>query len=207
MRSSSKYLVESIRKDVAAHLTTLFPSSLEEYRSPTRLSALSSDFNGILGVIVGEECLPIILPIAYYQCAIRPIEETLDGIDIDGRRVTLPPTAQRTALIFRQRLYEKTHDDGNFAHYLVDIEGDGCCGAGIKFALELMYSSSRSLEYDVLMKLIMGSDDEPQGFDICGECETQLEDLESDHQIEVWHALPEWCGRESWDSLQIDDDA
>lgn len=70
-----------------------------------------------------------------------------------------------------------------------------------------MYSSSRSLEYDVLMKLIMGSDDEPQGFDICGECETQLEDLESDHQIEVWHALPEWCGRESWDSLQIDDDA
>lgn len=206
MRSSSKYLVESIRKDVAAHLTTLFPSSLEEYRSPTRLSALSSDFNGILGVIVGEECLPIILPIAYYQCAIRPIEETLDGIDIDGRRVTLPPTAQRTALIFRQRLYEMTHDEGNFAHYLHEIKGDDCCGAGVKFALELVYSSSRSLEYDVLMKL-MGSDDEPQGFLICDECRNTLLDLEAEHQDTVWDMLPRWCGRESWASLQTDNDA
>lgn len=107
-----------IKKEVKAHLMTLFPSTLKGYRSSTRLEGVASDFNGILGIVVGEECLPGILPVAYYECAIRPIENTLDGVDIGGQRVTLSPEAQRTAFLFRQRFRDFVSSSANLAQML-----------------------------------------------------------------------------------------
>lgn len=202
MRACSKYLVEDLKKEVKAHLMILFPSTLKGYRSSTRLEGVASDFNGILGIVVGEECLPDILPVAYYECAITPIENTLDGVDIGGQRVTLSPEAQRTALLFRQRFRDFVSSSANLAQMFSeeraqwDRTRDECQEEGLDCALALEASYYRSPDSNVIMNLAMDDQCFTQGWELCESCKTMLEEIEREFQDDVWRMLPTWCGLE-----------
>lgn len=199
-----------MRSDVKSHLTTLFPSTLEACRSSPRHTASNKDFHGILGVIVGEECLPIILPAAYYQCSIRPIDETLDGIDVGGQYITLSPTAQRTALLFRERVHGYINLASHFAELLLReqstwIAPDECHANGIKYSLDLEFRTRIRSRLDVLQEQVVVRDGEAPRFGICDKCRETLVHIEDTFQDKLWSVLPLWCGRESWGKLRDGD--
>lgn len=211
MRTSTKYLVEALQEGVRAHLLKLFPSNLSDYRSQSRKEARGSDFHGVLGVNIGEQCLPTILPVAYYECAIRPIEETLDGIEVDVQRTYLSTAVQRTALVFRERLHHYIAALTNFAEELNDARlqlgsRDRCDDKGLHFALILESGCYRLPHHDILRPVMRESQDEQDRAVVCESCQARLMKLEKRFQNDVWAMLPEWCGRGDWLSLQTSTD-
>ena len=104
-----------IRHDAIQWLKSRFPSTLKEYqaikRENTHFSQYKSDC--FWAVNIGEQySIPVILPAAYYACALMPVEDIFDGASTrTGEIIRLSPSAQRTAMVFRQRLdFEKRNE-------------------------------------------------------------------------------------------------
>lgn len=106
LHMSTKYIMDIIREDVIQHLQILFPSTLEAYQCPRRTAMHSEDHNPILAVNIAEaNDVPSILPCAYYECMIIPLDSILDGLpQPNGDHISLSPSAQRTCIIARETL-------------------------------------------------------------------------------------------------------
>lgn len=207
LRMAHKYFIDDLRVEIESALSDLFPSTLTQYRSDIstdpRLNVDNTDFNGLAAITLGEKFYPAILPVAYYECAISDIKETLDGKTINGTLVTLAPEYQRKALIFRQLFYEHKINRADFLGsfrynwpHPLDL-GCKCATSGLQFAGDLSTEYKSSL-VDVFM---LAQAKEENDWEACKECVDLLIEMETGYQEEAWSRLPRWCGRESWEAL------
>lgn len=157
--------------------------------------------------------MPIILPTAYYECALRDLKETLDGVYIDGKHITLSSSSQRTALCFRDAYHDYKFSHRKFkrkvASYLAK-EGNGectCSGNGLLIATELQKSFFDLSSHDILSNRVVSDHISSVDALPCTTCQTALKSAEYDLKWDLWSLLPKLCGRGSWGELQRQHDA
>lgn len=187
---------------------------MPQYYPYARDKFRSKDYHPFLAIALGEQLLPIILPTAYYECALRDVKETLDGVYIDGKHITLSSSSQRTALCFRDAYHDYKFSNRRFkrkvASYLA-MEGNGkkctCSGNGVLIAAELQNSFFDLSSHDILSNRVV-SDHEPSADALpCAACQTALSWAEYQLKWDLWCLLPKLCGRGSWGELQRQHDA
>lgn len=126
----------------------------------------------------------MILPAAYYECVIQDIRETLEGVVCDGQRITPSPSAQCMAFLFRQNLYDIKSAKTNFTEKLskrrIDlswVNGGKYEDGGLEIAIRLEADHYHKPGFNVLQRMVIGSDDEPYRWDICDKREGALSTL------------------------------
>jgi hypothetical protein len=115
LRLSTKYQVPYLRKRAISHLTTMFPSSLQDFqenRNSSPYAAKLGHYTGLAMEVVNlaKECrLPMLLPISMYYCAVMRLEHILDGVVMAGddgasRKIDLDWPEKRAIILGKRAL-------------------------------------------------------------------------------------------------------
>ncbi|KAI0046528.1 hypothetical protein FA95DRAFT_1559987 [Auriscalpium vulgare] len=201
LRMARKYFIEELQAELIKHLTVLFPSTLEKYRSPERDEAVPGDFDPMLGVAISEEFdVPTILPVALYLSSRLGLPAILDG----G-----PPHASvpRAILLFREELMGRIADDGEdgdghsfFARF--PCRKSSTCPGLKQTAMNLEWRRYRRLEIHIFK--MRPATEACFGADTCKHCLATWTKGEMAYQDALWKNLPSCCQRPSmytWDAL------
>lgn len=204
---STRYFVQDLRNGLEREFLAVFPSQLDRHRSYDRRGFLvRRNCHPILAITLGEHLLPMILPVAYYECALRDIKETLDGVHIHGKLVSLSFPNQRTAIIFRQAYYEHKFAQAKFGREfdscMTSNERSRCAchmrGDQLAVTAEATFfdlPGCNILRGSVLTGRIHASSP-------CSVCQAAISRIETRRREALWALLPKFCGRESWEELQ-----
>ncbi|KAI0316200.1 hypothetical protein OF83DRAFT_1128265, partial [Amylostereum chailletii] len=220
LRMATKYIIQSLRRELVAYVLVLFPSSRAGCRTLLRNpDIVPVDFNPLLGVEIALTCdLPILLPVACYGAARMELKAVYDGFRLgDGRWVRVGPETARTCVYFREalgRLVERSvHEEPLKAGWYSDSGGlvgahDKCpgIGAGMMREMEARY---RTLRCDVVCGSLPygaqeGSSILVKGVDqLCEGCLGRMDRWEKEVQGLIWKGLPAACGwKGGWDVLR-----
>lgn len=186
---------------------------MPQYYPYARDKSRSKDYHPFLAIALGEQLLPIILPTAYYECALRDLKETLDGAYIDGKHVTLSSSSQRTALFFRDAYYKYKCSNIKFRHGVVshlEMEGNGectCSGNGVLIATKLEELFFDLSGHDIFSTRVVPEHVPSADTPPCATCQTAFSRVEARLRWDLWSLLPKFCGRGTWEELQRQHDA
>lgn len=206
-RMSTKYFVQDFRNGLEREFLAVFPSQLDRYCSYDCGGFLNRvNCHPILAITLGEFLLPAILPVAYYECALRDIKETLDGVYIDGKCVSLSLPDQRTALLFRQAYYEHKFAQAKFgrefASCMTANERSRC---GCYMRGDHLATTAEATFFDVPgCNILRGSvlTGQVPASPPCSVCQAAISRIETRRREALWALLPKFCGREGWEELQ-----
>ncbi|EIM86523.1 uncharacterized protein STEHIDRAFT_121444 [Stereum hirsutum FP-91666 SS1] len=206
-RMSTKYFVQDFRNGLEREFLAVFPSQLDRYCSYDCGGFLNRvNCHPILAITLGEFLLPAILPVAYYECALRDIKETLDGVYIDGKCVSLSLPNQRTALLFRQAYYEHKFAQAKFgrefASCMTANERSRC---GCYMRGDQLATTAEATFFDVPgCNILRGSvlTGQVPASPPCSVCQAAISRIETRRREALWALLPKFCGREGWEELQ-----
>lgn len=223
-------MIRVIRHDAIKWLNSRFPCTLKTYQAMTRKSAQHAPYKVecFWAVKIGEECsIPVILPTAYYACALMSTEDLFDGAKAhNGEIIKLSPSALRTALMFRERLSSDKRSEFDLRSIFRDKDWrcphadkpskgkgkgkgkesetiqDECIGA----AWEAEHERFLQFGFDVFDQSVV----QPRSKDIrnpCDECATVMKEKEKLLRVLLWSRLPLYCGRNDWRTIQRQQEA
>lgn len=199
-------MFQEIRQEVVAHLTQFFPDSPSHYRNARRQKLVEGRVDSIIGISIGEECnVPVILPAAYYASTFLPVERILDeAIMPDGSSLRLSPSAQRTAIVFREKFARIKEANLRFTlEYHPSLKcnsGRECFRAA--YMAELAY---RSPNYDIFAEWELSETIlEERKISVCESCLGELETNEDMYKETMWDQLAALCGLGHWSEVTKD---
>ncbi|KAI0321610.1 hypothetical protein OF83DRAFT_253568 [Amylostereum chailletii] len=198
LRLARKYLADRLEKEIMEHLTLLFPSTLNNYRSSRRASLIPSPFlpHDAVGIALDLN-IPILLPMALYLSARM-------GSESEDREYPIlkdaPSNVIRAIMVFRER-YSRGIYERSLASKWLSMR-DVCCSrhedcAG--FTKKVFYQTLeryRALEVDIFKKegsrrlFLSGT-----GM-VCEDC---VQKFQPDaFTLRLWTSLPNCCMNHDW---------
>ncbi|TFK51922.1 hypothetical protein OE88DRAFT_1486272 [Heliocybe sulcata] len=208
-RLSSKYNIKHLMEDVAAHLSLIYPSSLEDYWK--RDKSLFADFrpHAVEALDMSHD-LPALLPIApvaFYDCCELTAAEIVDGVTHAGEEYGISSDRDvKTCLVGRDALIKAKHARvDNFLMSLSPAQPcrttDRCCRA---LALYLRDHRDRGLldKCDIFSRQPLWAYYSAHTTRLCAVCHAQFRDSENNALDAVWKELPTFFDLESWEKLQ-----
>ncbi|KLO07211.1 hypothetical protein SCHPADRAFT_945460 [Schizopora paradoxa] len=202
---SSKYDFNEIRRDVIAHLASLFPSTFEKYKASdyhTQTPCAESLFNLI---VVAHRCeVQIILPVLYYLCATFPLVTTVHMLP------TLPTDFMKNFLLGRDWLCGVSQRIVQYSSPAVRIMDRfrvcrvARCVDKFRDALsELLkeYTWHILFVFDFPENGILNGVD-PELHGICGGCATHYRNMLDSIKEDAWNQLPFKFLGKKWEELK-----
>lgn len=196
LRMATKYIFPSLRSDIITHLKLLYPSKLDDFVSKHRLASLPKDFNGIVGIHLGQQCdVPAILPAAYYLCSRINHAQLFDGVQKyePGSMNKLSATEYRSVMVFHAYLAQQV------TKIVVEDLGNRypCNSPKCRDVYTSLFSA-----YDVqITSKIFSFHPTNHGRQLCTTCACQLDERRIRLKHKIWLRLPSACGLGGWESL------
>ena len=227
LRLSTKYQVPYLRKRAISHLTTMFPSSLQDFqenRNSSPYAAKLGHYTGLAMEVVNlaKECrLPMLLPISMYYCAVMRLEHILDGVVVandDGttRKIDLDWPEKRAIVLGKRALNHRARTN-LFGFLLVSTppppiipnnpSASPGCGAGQRCEtgkLKWLRQMEPLLSGDKCGPLHMQFDWTRYSADVCTYCVMDGKNKYREGLKKSWEELPSVFELEPWDILKTE---
>lgn len=226
LRLATKYQVPYLRKRAVSHLTTMFPSSLQDFqenRNSSPYAAKLGHYTGLAMEVVNlaRECrLPMLLPISMYYCAVMRLEHILDGVMVpneDGttRKIDLDWPEKRAIILGKRALNQRARTS-LFGFLLTSAPpaptlpnnptGTGCampqrCETG---RLKWLRQMEPLLAGDKCGPLHMQFDWARYNNDVCQYCVLDGKNKYREGLKKSWEELPSVFDLEPWDVLKTE---
>lgn len=201
---ASKYSLASLRLEIIEHLKTLYPPTLDEFRSSIeqRKQLLPTNSAGVIGVLIGHECdVPAILPVAFYLCSLD--NTVVDGVADENTAlpIKLPPQQTEAYIRFIRNLSCERAVNGVASVSLFDWS---CRREKCRGRLPGHMSRQNIQQQNVLFEIFHSAPQmqAAQQNEICEDCFSRLRQREEFFRERVWEALPGCCGLGSWEKLR-----
>lgn len=215
-----------LRKRAILHLTTMFPSSLQDFqenRNSSPYAAKLGHYTGLAMEVVNlaKECrLPMLLPISMYYCAVMRLEHILDGVVVtndDGapRKIDLDWPEKRAIILGKRALNHRART--NLFGFLLtsappaptlpnNPTTSGCaipqrCETG---KLKWLRQMEPLLSGDKCGPLHMQFDWTRYSTDVCSYCVLDGKNKYREGLKKSWEELPSVFELEPWDILKTE---
>ncbi|KAI0321611.1 hypothetical protein OF83DRAFT_1080870 [Amylostereum chailletii] len=202
LRLARKYMADSLQEETLEHLTILFPSTLESYRSSQRHLPLPPVFNPLEGVKIALDLhAPIILPAALYSSAL------LDPDSCDFYKKA-DVRVMRAIMVFHDRHTRNIFDMVTKMSYFRSPKScygkgsDGCKGVSQTIGYTII-DRYRALDFDIFKDRFVDqrSDAFWEDNKLCKECAGKLEPTKLANRL--WEEdLPTYCVDRDWEDWE-----
>lgn len=196
LRLSNKYDVPGLRRRALLHLSSAFPTTLDQYNeiknSRTFPAPTKPSVDLALAQVILEMDVLWLLPVALYECGSWDMETFFKSVDMSGGLV-------RKCAFGYQNRYEASM---KLLGTLLTADAAGCrfhsqCNSARKAILPRYYDAAILCLSQ--WREVVGSDFMSKA---CTSCRENSKSLYDAARVDVWNRLPEMYGLPSWEALE-----